>query len=55
MTAGIENTVLIVAATAVWYSAAIAVAAVTAVTARTADRRRDAREVLKVLVRRNSR
>ncbi|MFJ8444036.1 hypothetical protein [Kitasatospora griseola] len=51
----LENAALIAAAGTAWYSLAVTIAAVTAVAAPTPDRRRDAREVLKVLVRRNPR
>ncbi|WP_188300594.1 hypothetical protein [Streptomyces sp. CBMA156] len=51
----LHNAALITAAGAAWYAVAITAAAVTAVAARNADRRRDAREVLKVLVQRRSR
>ncbi|MER8188659.1 hypothetical protein [Kitasatospora sp. NPDC094015] len=53
MSTALENTALIATAGAAWYSVAVTIAAVTAVAARTTERRRDAREVLKVLVRRN--
>ncbi|MBU3865336.1 hypothetical protein KN815_15020 [Streptomyces sp. 4503] len=49
----LHNAALITAAGTAWY--AVAITAVTAVAARNADRRRDAREVPKVLVRRNAR
>ncbi|MFD7734162.1 hypothetical protein ACFV6F_27745 [Kitasatospora phosalacinea] len=54
-TAVLENAALIAAAGSAWYAVAVTIAAVTAVAAPTPDRRRDAREVLKVLVRRNPR
>ncbi|GAB7188937.1 hypothetical protein ATKI12_8768 [Kitasatospora sp. Ki12] len=52
MSTVLQHTALITAASACWYALAVSAAAITAVVARTADRRRDAREVLKVLVRR---
>ncbi|MFI6155157.1 hypothetical protein ACIBCA_21005 [Kitasatospora sp. NPDC051170] len=53
----VQHAALITAASACWYALAVSVsaAAITAVAARNADRRRDAREVLKVLVRRGTR
>ncbi|CAM5666863.1 hypothetical protein BOQ63_000040 (plasmid) [Streptomyces viridifaciens] len=51
----LHNAALITAAGTAWYAVAITAAALTAVAARNADRRRDAREVLTVLVRRNAR
>ncbi|CAN3977393.1 hypothetical protein [Kitasatospora purpeofusca] len=51
----LQHAALITAASTALYAVAITAAAVTAVAARTADRRRDAREVLKVLVRRSAR
>ncbi|WBP92034.1 hypothetical protein [Kitasatospora cathayae] len=53
MSTVLQHTALITAASAVWYAVAVTVAAVTAVVARSDARRRDAREVLKVLVRRS--
>ncbi|MFE7531323.1 hypothetical protein ACFU7Y_37295 [Kitasatospora sp. NPDC057542] len=50
----LHNAALITAAGTAWYAVAITTAAITAVAARNADRRRDAREVLKVLVRRSN-
>ncbi|MER5353461.1 hypothetical protein ABT093_24385 [Kitasatospora sp. NPDC002551] len=55
MSPALHHAALITAASTAWYAVAITAAAVTAVAARNADRRRDAREVLKVLVRRNAR
>ncbi|GAA1258731.1 hypothetical protein GCM10009665_56110 [Kitasatospora nipponensis] len=49
------DTGLLGAAFGVWYALAITVVALAAVAARTPERRRDAREVLKVLVRRDGR
>ncbi|MFF3075321.1 hypothetical protein [Kitasatospora sp. NPDC057936] len=48
-----QNAALIAAASGCWYALAISTAAITAVVAPTETRRRDAREVLKVLVRRS--
>ncbi|WP_158516546.1 hypothetical protein [Kitasatospora sp. MBT66] len=53
MSTVLQHTALITAASACWYALAVSAAAITAVAARNADRRRDAREVLKVLVRRS--
>ncbi|UKZ02859.1 hypothetical protein BOQ63_001615 (plasmid) [Streptomyces viridifaciens] len=53
MSTVLQHAALITAASASWYALAVSAAAITAVVARTADRRRDAREVLKVLVRRS--
>ncbi|MFE4356092.1 hypothetical protein [Kitasatospora sp. NPDC056800] len=50
----LQHAALITAASATWYALAVSIAAVTAVLARTEERRRDAREVLKVLVRRST-
>ncbi|MEU3495318.1 hypothetical protein ABZ747_17755 [Kitasatospora cineracea] len=55
VSAVLENAALITAAGTAWYAVAVTVAAVTAVAAPSPGRRRDAREVLKVLVRRNPR
>ncbi|MGW7586636.1 hypothetical protein ACWGKU_33440 [Kitasatospora sp. NPDC054768] len=55
MSPALHNAALITAASTAWYAVAITAAAVTAVAARNADRRRDAREVLKVLLVRRSR
>ncbi|MGW2255178.1 hypothetical protein ACWCXH_34080 [Kitasatospora sp. NPDC001660] len=52
MSTVLQHTALITAASACWYALAVSIAAVTAVAAPTESRRRDAREVLKVLVRR---
>ncbi|MFE3875407.1 hypothetical protein ACFXPX_13525 [Kitasatospora sp. NPDC059146] len=49
----LQHAALITAASAAWYTLAVSAAALTAVAARSDARRRDAREVLKVLVRRN--
>ncbi|MFJ7912642.1 hypothetical protein [Kitasatospora sp. NPDC096204] len=50
----LQHAALITAASATWYALAVSIVAITAVAARSEDRRRDAREVLKVLVRRSS-
>ncbi|UKZ02856.1 hypothetical protein BOQ63_001600 (plasmid) [Streptomyces viridifaciens] len=48
----LQHAALITSASASWYALAVSAAAITAVVARSDTRRRDAREVLKVLVRR---